>query len=226
MGGEVDMSLKKNLDVVIYEHLREKIIRGEWTPGQPLSADDISEHYGVSKTPVLQAMKKMQALKMLTVTSTGHYFVPEYSEEEIYNMIEIRALLERQAISDIRDKNIGLDFDRLEEIVSRCSAANSKGDIVNARKADLEFHMHLIASVRNGFLTDLYDRLQGQFIVANYLITAHTQEQQRVASDDHEKILDALRSGDYGEAIREMDGHIYGARDKMIRKMRIGATGA
>ena len=43
------MSLKKNLDIIVYEHLREKIIRGEWTPGQAIAVDELTAEYGVSR---------------------------------------------------------------------------------------------------------------------------------------------------------------------------------
>ncbi len=218
------MSLKKNLDAVVFERLREKIIRGSWTPGQALSADEISEHYGVSKTPVLLAMKRMEALRMLTVTPTGHYFVPEFSEKEIYDLIEIRVLLERQAITDIFEKNLPLDFELLKQHVQACSVANKLGDVVNARKADLALHMCLVSSADNSYMTDLYDRLQGQFMVANYLIAAHSQTEQEIASDDHEKMLEELQKGDWAAAIAVMEKHVYGARDKMIRNMRVNQT--
>lgn len=213
------MSLKKNLDVVVFEQLREKIIRGEWTPGQAISADEISDTYGVSRTPVLMALKRMEALNMLTVTTTGHYFVPEYSRREIYDLIEIRALLERQAILDLEEKNVEPDSEKLRELARACAIANDAGDVVNARKADMAFHMFLVSSINNKYLTDLFDRIQSQFMVANYLITGHTQEQQRIAAEEHARIIAALKERNYAAARESMDAHIYAARGKILAKM-------
>ena len=218
------MSLKKNLDVKVFEQLREKIIRGEWEPGQALSADELSDYYGVSKTPVLLALKRMEALNMLTVTSTGHYFVPEYTERDVYDLLEMRALLERQAIFDLETRGITPDFDRLSVLVQECDRANADKDVVSARKADMAFHSTLVSSVGNPYLSDLYDRVQSQFMVANYLITGHTQAEQKIAADEHVTILDELRKGDFATTRAAMDAHIYAARDKMLDKIKAKAS--
>ena len=69
------MSLKKNLDVVVFEQLREKVIRGEWTPGQAISIDELVTEYGVSRTPILQALRRMEAMRMVEITITGHFIL-------------------------------------------------------------------------------------------------------------------------------------------------------
>lgn len=215
------MSLKKNLDVKVFEQLREKIIHSEWVPGQALSADELSEFFGVSKTPVVHALKRMEDQKMLTVTSTGHYFVPEYSEKDICDLLEIRALLERETIHKLSTCPEQLDIKQLSLLATECYAANRHGNVVAARKADMAFHKLLTTSVCNTYLTDLYDRIMSQFIVANYLLTDPTQAQQNIAADEHITVLEALKVNDFDAATAAMDAHIYGARDKILNKMRL-----
>ena len=53
------MALKKNLDVTIHEAFLEEILQGNWKPGQALNLDDLAERYGVSRTPIQQALKRM-----------------------------------------------------------------------------------------------------------------------------------------------------------------------
>ncbi len=213
------MSLKKNLDVIVYEQLREKIIRGEWTPGQTIAVDDLAAEYGVSRTPVLQALRRMEANRMIVITSTGHHTVPTFTEKQVRDLIEIRILLELQTICDMKDSAIEIPFEELREIANLCYEHNRAGDTVRARETDLLFHSRLTDAVNNAYLTDLYLRIQGQFMVANYLITSHTSEQERVAADDHLKILNALETGDFDRASELMRDHINGALLKMLDKM-------
>ena len=216
---ERTMSLKKNLDVIVYEQLREKIIRGEWMPGQTIAVDELAVQYGVSRTPVLQALRRMEANRMIVITNTGHHMVPSFTEKQLKDLIEIRILLELQALRDIKN-NIGVvPFAELREIADKCSEYNRAGDTVRARETDLLFHSRLTESVNNAYLTDLFLRIQGQFMVANYLITSHTSEQERVAADDHLKILDAMEAGNYDRAGKLMRDHITGAMIKMLNKM-------
>ena len=66
---------------------------------------------------------------------------------------------------------------------------------------------------------EVYDRIQGQFIVANYLLTSHTRSQQQVASDDHERLLAALKAGNFTRAHDIIEDHIQGACQKILAKM-------
>ena len=212
------MSLKKNLDIAIYEQLREKIIRGLWLPGQTIAVDELAEEYGVSRTPVLLALRRMEANRMICVTKTGHYITPSYTEKQLRDLIEMRTLLEIQAIQELEAEEISIPISELREIAVKCSAYNSEGDTVRAREADLNFHACLIQATGNIYLTDLYLRIQGQYMVANYL-TVHSEEHQRILADDHIKILEALDSGDFTSAKEQMKDHIYYGLLKMLGRI-------
>ena len=213
------MSLKKNLDVVIFEKLYEKVIRGEWEAGQSISPDEIAETYGVSRTPVVQALKRMRELGMLEVSTTGHVYVPVFTEKQISDLIEVRMLIEKQAVADIRDKGLTADFEVLQKLADECGLSNAALDMVAARRADLRFHRTLVSAADNPYLEQVFDKIQSQFIVANYLLASHTQEQQRIAAEDHFRILDALRQADYDAATDLVARHILEARDKILARM-------
>ena len=56
---------EKNLDVTIHEAFLEEILQGSWKPGQALNLDDLAERYGVSRTPIQQALKRMHTQGMV-----------------------------------------------------------------------------------------------------------------------------------------------------------------
>lgn len=213
------MALKKNLDMVIHEKLYEEILCGNWTPGQALVLDDLAANYGVSRTPVQQALKRMHAQGMVVFSSKGHFSVPVFSKKDICDIIEVRLLLERQAITDIQQKQLPINFKVLEKLASECTASNRTDNIVYTRRMDLDFHRVLVEQADNYCLSEVYDRIQGQFTVANYLLISHTRSQQEVASDDHEKLLRALRESDYAKAQEIMRSHIQEAGNKIIMRM-------
>ena len=201
------MALKKNLDVTIHEAFLEEILRGNWLPGQALNLDELAERYGVSRTPVQQALKRMHTQGMVVFSSKGHFSVPTFSEKEVCDIIEIRLLLEHQALTDIQRKALPVDL------------SNETDDVVSARRTDLDFHRVLVEQAGNRCLSEVYDRIQGQFIVANYLLASHTRVQQESASGDHEMVLDALRAGDFSRAHSIIEAHIQGACQKILIKM-------
>lgn len=214
------MSIKKNLDIQVYEKLYQEIIQGLWTQGQIINPDDFSLAYGVSRTPVVQALKRMHANEMIGVTKTGHFFVPTFTEKQVSDLIEIRALLERQAILEIENNGIELDIEALKKMADKCLSYNEEGDLIKTRQIDLDLHTYLVSQSTNQCLSNLYSKVQGQFIVANYLLATHTKQQQEVAADDHVRLLAALEEKDFTKARAISDEHIFGAGEKIIHKMR------
>ena len=112
------MALKKNLDVTIHEAFLEEILQGNWKPGQALNLDELAERYGVSRTPIQQALKRMHTQGMVVFSSKGHFSVPTFSEKEVCDIIEMRLLLEHQALTDIQNKLLPMDFETLERLCS------------------------------------------------------------------------------------------------------------
>lgn len=110
------MALKKNLDVTIHEAFLEEILQGNWKPGQALNLDELAERYGVSRTPIQQALKRMHTQGMVVFSSKGHFSVPTFSEKEVCDIIEMRLLLEHQALTDIQNKFLPMDFETLERL--------------------------------------------------------------------------------------------------------------
>ena len=198
------MALKKNLDVTIHEAFLEEILQGNWKPGQALNLDDLAERYGVSRTPIQQALKRMHTQGMVVFSSKGHFSVPTFSEKEVCDIIEMRLLM---------------DFETLERLAGECVASNKTSNIVRTRRTDLDFHRILVEQAGNRCLSEVYDRIQGQFIVANYLLTSHARSQQQVASDDHERLLAALKAGNFTRAHDIIEDHIQGACQKILAKM-------
>jgi len=208
------MALKKNLDVTIHEAFLEEILQGNWKPGQALNLDELAERYGIQ-----QALKRMHTQGMVVFSSKGHFSVPTFSEKEVCDIIEMRLLLEHQALTDIQNKLLPMDFETLERLAGECVASNKTSNIVQTRRTDLDFHRILVEQAGNRCLSEVYDRIQGQFIVANYLLTSHTRSQQQVASDDHERLLAALKAGNFTQAHDIIEDHIQGACQKILAKM-------
>lgn len=215
-----DMSIKKNLDIQLYEMFCQEIIQGHWVQGQIINADNLAEAFGVSRTPVVHALKRMLANEMICVTKTGHYYVPTFTEKQVCDLVGVRALLEREAITEMERNSIKIDFDTLRRLSQDCLTYNQEEEQIKTRQTDLDLHSFLVGQSGNQCLSNLFAKVQGQFIVANYLLTTHTKEQQEVAADDHIRLLDALEAGDYDRARAISDEHIYSARDKILAKMR------
>ena len=217
------MSIKRNLDEVMIAKMNSEIVEGKWTPGENLSLEHFMVTYGVSRTPVIQALKKLNAMGVVDFTSRGHFRVPEYTEKQVKDICDMRLMLETRAIDEIEEKEITPDFETLEIICRKSIANNDAGEMIDARLNDLDFHRILVMQARNECLSELFSRVQSKFKVANYLLTSYTHEAERYACDDHADMIANLKTKDYNEVRRILTKHIGGACDKILEKMAIAS---
>ena len=97
-------------------------------------------------------------------------------------------------------------------------------DVVASRRYDMEWHKQLVDASENECLIGLYTKVQGQFMIANYLQTFHSNEQQMVAADDHTSVMDHLEQSDYDGAKAVLTCHINNACDKILARVRASQT--
>lgn len=211
-------AIKRNLDDIIRKKLTEEIIAGEWVTGSLISIDDIMKRYGVSRTPVIQALKKMDAEGMVEFSSRGHFYVPDYEVKDVKDIVDVRTVLEEYAIRTIQEKGLEIDIIKLREISDEGLRSSADGDVIRVRECDLSFHRTLIEQAGNDCLTDLFKRTQGKFMMVNYLIGRHTALQQDVANADHIQVIACLEQKDYDGAIEILQRHIRGAFHKIEKR--------
>ncbi|MDC7126382.1 MAG: GntR family transcriptional regulator [Spirochaetales bacterium] len=218
------MAIKKNLDILIRESFYDEIISSKWSSGQSLNIDELAEQFGISRTPVTQALKSMSVMRMVDCSSAGHYSILSFDKKQGRDILDVRLMLEQEAVNEIEKKEFLIDRDSLYDISQKCIESNkseTEHAVIQTRRMDLDFHRTLVAQARNECLSDLYHRVQGQFMVANYLLNSPSREQQMVAAEDHEKILIALSKKDYEQVHSLLKAHIDAAYQKILKKMSL-----
>ena len=217
------MGLKKNLDLVLYDKIKDRLISGAYQPGQIVLIDEVAEHYGVSRTPVVQAIKRLENEKILISAPNGRVRVPEYANKEIRDICETRYLLESYAVDEIIRRGDEEFLQKLRDTEAVRSAIDQERDYVQACKADMTLHKLLVGGAANGQVDDLYNVVQGRFLVVSYIsIDEHLRKQERVSSQ-HKMLLKCLGKGDADGAKALLHTHIMEICDQI---MELRATAA
>lgn len=205
------MRVKSNLDTIIYEHIVDSLIMGEYAMGQTILLDEFAEKYEVSRTPVTQAVKLLANDGLLEIMSNGRVRVPAFDREQMGKICEVRLLMENFAIEKIfsmgkRDEEF---CNRLNSIAEQGIRALQAGDKLKFNRKDLDFHNALITGCGNEYLTSEYKRIQGKFIVANYLIEPMEGRDFSKAAESHIHFAEKMRSGTLEECLSIMREHIF-----------------
>lgn len=205
------MKVKNNLDEILYDRIIESLLRGDYKMGQKLTLDELAEKFEVSRTPVVQAVKLLSNDGILRSMSNGRIYVPEYQPETVRQICDVRLLMEGHAL-DIFLSGSGLPREqvllRLDRYAAQCNELGVEEKFVEMATADRRFHRTLVESAGNAVLTDIYDRVQGRFIVANYLLRPSRSWHFQATVEGHADLLEAIRSDDRETAQAKLKEHI------------------
>ena len=127
----------------LHRTLRMRIMYGEISPGQAFTLRGIAAEFGVSTTPVREALKRLAAEGALSISVTGRFQTPELSSDRIEELASLRALIEVELASRALPRAHMALVERLQVINNSISVAVVKADAVTYIRTNLEFHRTL-----------------------------------------------------------------------------------
>ncbi|MCW5603303.1 MAG: GntR family transcriptional regulator [Burkholderiales bacterium] len=213
------MEIEKNhLFEQIHKLLWEKIRSGEIVPGQRLKDIEWAQRLGVSRTPVREAMRKMQQEGVLIPLAQGGYEVRGTSRRDLVELYRCRAALEALATEDAAARAGAAEVERLEKLVKQCDDAIAVNDLDAAFAHNSAFHKAIVDLSGNAHLQGLLDSLQKLvFFYRSALLKMSKDdagsralyvERLRVKQDRHRAILAAVRVNDAARAGALMRDHV------------------
>jgi DNA-binding GntR family transcriptional regulator len=191
----------------VYEHLRAAILEGRLEPGTELTEVALAEQLGVSRGPLREAIGRLAAEGLVSVSPRRGAVVRSLSKEEFLELYQVREALERMAMQLAALRLTDEEFDGLTALNEEM-AAHAAGNKVEAFfEANLAFHARLLEASGNEKLQELYRQLLGQ--LGRYRLRSLTLRGnlQRSVSE-HKTILRAARRGDAERAAQLMAEHI------------------
>lgn len=213
-------TLKKNLDRQIFEKLKEELIAGRWKPGQQISIDAVADQYGVSRTPVIHAVKMMSAEGIFNIRRNGRVEIPVFTPKQIEDICKLRLLLEDFAVRTICERKDSTVLGPLFEIERECEVQTKvHNNMIEARKMDLELHRQLIKAAQSDCLFNSYIMVQGQFTTANHLFVTHTDAAQLISCDEHSQLLAYLKDFNHRAAGKLLARHIMAGCERILKQL-------
>jgi DNA-binding GntR family transcriptional regulator len=187
--------------------LEAAMVSGELQPGVIYSAPGLAERFGVSATPVREAMLDLVKDGFVAVARNKGFRVLEMSEDDLDQISQIRLLLEVPSTARAAAVLTEESFATLSELADEITAAAREGDVIRYLDADRRFHVELVSALGNARLTDLVDRLRRQTRLFGLDVLARSGR-LTVSAQEHHELLTSLRSGDSAAAARLMTAHI------------------
>jgi DNA-binding GntR family transcriptional regulator len=183
-----------------YAYVRHEILARRMAANDLISEGQVADAVGVSRTPVREALLRLQAEGMLRLLPKRGALVLPVSAEEMADVLETRRLVETFAARKVvADGHVGPLVARLQSDIDEMRAAAKRRDTTAYVEADRAFHFDLVAAAGNEILTALYRSLRDRQLrmgVVNLLAEdgAVDPARMRKTADEHERITDAIAS--------------------------------
>ncbi len=179
---------------LVYRTMRSRIMCGEILPGTALTIRGVGERFGVSMTPVREALRRLAAEGALTLSASGRVKTPDLSNERIEELTAIRALLEPELASRALPRAHLTLIDRLQTINSSISKAVANRDAVDYIRANLDFHRSLYLRAQAPATLAMVETVWLQ--LGPTMRNLYSRLDRSEVPRQHSSILAALRAGD------------------------------
>ena len=188
-----------------YITLREKIVRLDFAPGDVLREDELRETTGLGRTPIREALQRLQREHFVTVIPRRGMFVSGIEVNELSMLFETRAVLEPYTARLAALRGTPEQWDDMEATLER--TADPSLDDEDQLALDRRCHEIIWAASGNRFLLDTLDMLYAQSDRLWHLYLAEVADMQH-AVDEHQAILAALRDSDGDEVASLVETHV------------------
>ncbi len=178
----------------IVETIRDAIIKGNLKPGERVAESEVARSLGISRTPIREAFRQLESEGFLTVVPRKGAVVSSFSEKDIEEFYDLKALLEGEAARLAQPRMSAREIARLRELNEQMRSAANRGDARTVFKAHNEFHTTFVDQCGNDKLKDLIHQLMSQFARFRYLLSVKGEVSDSL--EQHEQIIRAFEAGD------------------------------
>lgn len=195
--------------------LRAALVAGEMRPGVLYSAPALAEKFGVSATPVREAMLDLANEGLVEAVRNKGFRVTELSNRELDDITHVRSLIEVPTVGEVAarcDAEMAPKVEELRAVAREIESLAVKPDLIRYVEVDRQFHLRLLALAGNDHLVEVVRNLRARSRLYGLQGLAARGELQRSARE-HEQLVDLVLAGDAkgaADLMRRHIGHVRG----------------
>lgn len=203
-----------NLTELTYRSIKEQLLIGTLREGTRLTEEQLANQLGISKSPVREALNRLEAEGLICIESRRGAYVREFSMKEVRDLYDLRELLELHSIAAAE---ITADLlSNLADSVERTKRFLASGDKAKHVEEDLRFHAIIAGATGNAEFLRVFENIQQKSLLCRYK-TYHLSG--GTAPVSHGKIYHALHEHDRPAAMLAMQQHVRYVRDCLLESL-------
>lgn len=208
--------LEINAQQKAYDFIKEEILTLRLKPFDRLSAGDLAAELGISRTPVREALGRLDQDGLVSHETAGGFYVRPMSLKEIVDVYRVREVLEVEAALEALPQMDGVILDQLAAILKEVETLLDPELYAEFVLVNRRFHAAIVDAANNVMLkrimAPIADRVR---LIGALLIQLHAPRQKEVL-EENSKILEALRTGDAAQVEASVRGHVQRASEQAV----------
>jgi len=212
---------KEILSSQVYHALKEMIANYRFSPGSRLNVEELSKEFGVSRTPIWEAIRRLEQEGLVNKIPNRGVFMAEMTLSMALQLYQVREVLEglagKLAVENIDDKKLK----KMEKCLEDLGKVIEQEDTIGYSKLDFTFHALIYEASGNPFLQAILESIKNKMRPLVPLNKALLDRGYR----EHKKVLEALRSKDPKKAEKALHQHNVGMQVQFQKVMREGRSG-
>lgn len=190
-----------------YTKIKQKIITTELPPGSVINESELMDEFGLGRTPIREAIKRLQSENFVVISPRKGMFVANFAVTDLLQIFEVRIELEslaaRLAVQRITDTELK-DFQKLAKTYNKKANLTNKDILM---RLDREFHSLIANATRNNFLIKELEKYYDLSLRIWYIALSGAQPED-IDITAHFDILDAIKNKEADRAGESMKAHI------------------
>ncbi|WP_269582862.1 GntR family transcriptional regulator [Roseibium sp. Sym1] len=192
---------------IVYRDLRDAIINVTLPPGTPLAEKELTEKYGISRTPVREAILRLAEERLVDVVPKSGTFVARIPVSELHEAIVARKALEEVCVREATARASKSQLMTLHAVIQRERELAETGDEQAFHEADNAFHSGIASAGGYPGIWNMIEKIRVQ--VERYRrLTLPMEGRMEMVVSEHAAVLEAIEQGDADAAVAEMNNHL------------------
>lgn len=215
----VQLENYKPLREIVLEALKDAIVNGKLKPGERLMEQQVAEELGVSRTPVREAIRKLEIEGFIIIIPRKGAYVSDISLKDIAQVFEVRAAMEALAAGLAAQRIADDQMEKLERKLVEVKNAVDNSDLDNIIQFDTDFHEIIYDASRNDRLVQILNNLREQ--IQRYR-TASLASPGRLKDTlrEHQELVDAISTRNVALAQKVAKEHIENAENTILEAFK------
>ncbi len=206
---------RQSLPDVIADDLRKRILSGEMVEAQTIRQEALAEEYDVSRMPIREALKRLNAEGLVELTNNRGATVIKHSLREIGEIFDVRALIEVDLFRRAIPEMTAADFARCRAILDEMENSYDIDDVARWGELNFQYHSALYAAAKRKLTDELLQRVN---LHSDRYVRMHlsVMKQRESAKEEHRLLLSLAEEGDIEAGCKLLTLHVMRTKDQLL----------